>query len=307
MTVVKLHSTEFGPADGFPVLAVHGWTPDHRLMTGCLEPVFSTRTKAYRRLYPDLPGMGETPVGEVESADDILDSLDAYVDEHIGNEPFLIIGESYGGYLARALTRKRRLQVAGLSLICPVGTAVWHVDRDVPPHEVLYRDDALEHLRGSEFDEVAVVQTPETFRRTQTEVVVGLDIADFPALDRIQHQWVLEEEPEDGESISVPTVIMAGRLIDGIPGLDGTPGPLSSCQFHGAGPGWTQPSDRAAGTVQGDNRRMARQGRGIAARSALSLSACESSALGKEFADQRGGEFDATRDPQLQSVLCACV
>lgn len=211
MTVMKLRSTELGPADGFPVLAVHGWTPDHRLMTGCLEPVFAARTKPYRRLYPDLPGMGETPVGGVESADDILDSLDGYVDEYIGDEPFLIIGESYGGYLARAMTRKRRLQVAGLSLICPVGKAVWHVDRDVPPHEVLHRDDALEHLRGSEFDEVAVVQTPETFRRTQAEIVVGLDIADFPALDRIQQRWVLEEEPEDGDSISVPTVIMVGR------------------------------------------------------------------------------------------------
>lgn len=211
MTVVTLHSTEFGPADGFPVLAVHGWTPDHRLMTGCLEPVFATRAKPYRRLYPDLPGMGETPVGEVESADDILDSLSAYVDEHIGDAPFLIIGESYGGYLARALTRRRRLQVLGLALICPVSRAVWHRDRDVPPHEVLYRDDALEHLRGSEFDEVAVVQTPETFRRTQAEIVVGLDIADLPALDRIQQRWVLNDEPEDCESISVPTVIMAGR------------------------------------------------------------------------------------------------
>lgn len=211
MTSVTLHSTEFGPGMGFPMLAVHGWTPDHRLMTGCLEPVFSPRTKQYRRLYPDLPGMGETPAQEIESADDIFDSLNAYVDDCIGDEPFIIIGESYGGYLARALTRKRRRQVAGLALICPVGKALRHSDRSVPPHEVLHRDAEVGHLRGSEFDEVAVVQTLETFRRTQDEVVVGLDCADLSALERIQHRWELEQAPEGGEPISVPTVIMTGR------------------------------------------------------------------------------------------------
>ena len=77
MTTVALHHTEFGPTGGLAVLALHGWTPDHRLMTGCLEPVFAARSHAYRRLYPDLPGMGATPADAVASSDDMLDSVEA--------------------------------------------------------------------------------------------------------------------------------------------------------------------------------------------------------------------------------------
>lgn len=211
MTVVTLHSTEFGPINGLPVLALHGWGPDHRLMTGCLEPTFSARKQPYRRFYPDLPGMGATMAGAIDSADDVLDSIVAYVNEHIGDRSFAVIGESYGGYLARAITRRLRAQVVGLALICPVGEAVEHRDRDVPSHTVLHRQPELDHLQGSEFDEVAVVQTAETFRRTQSEVVVGLEVADLPALERIKQRWVLREDPDSGDSIGVPTVIMTGR------------------------------------------------------------------------------------------------
>jgi pimeloyl-ACP methyl ester carboxylesterase len=211
MTTVALHHTEFGPTDGLAVLALHGWTPDHRLMTGCLEPVFAARTHPYRRLYPDMPGMGATPAGSVASSDDMLASLESYVDEHVGDGPLLVIGESYGGYLARAITRRRRRQVAGLALVCPIGRAVLGADRDVPLHIVLVRDPALGDMQGSGFDDVAVVQTHETYRRTQDEIVVGLEIADQAALDRIQQQWVLSDDPEDAEPIMVPTAIVTGR------------------------------------------------------------------------------------------------
>jgi pimeloyl-ACP methyl ester carboxylesterase len=42
---------------GKPVLMIHGYYPDHRLMAGCMEPVFSARA-GYKRIYFDLPGMG---------------------------------------------------------------------------------------------------------------------------------------------------------------------------------------------------------------------------------------------------------
>ena len=82
---------------GAPVLALHGWTPDHRQMMGCLEPVFDRRP-GYRRLYPDLPGMGGSPAGSAASSDDLLSAVREFVVTAIGNEPFLLIGESYGGY-----------------------------------------------------------------------------------------------------------------------------------------------------------------------------------------------------------------
>src|SRR5690242_20293881 len=116
---MTLHHVIHG--EGTPVLALHGWTPDHRLMTGCLEPIFA-KLPGYRRLYPDLPAMGQSPVGDIDSSDGILAAVQDFIDEQIGAAPFLLIGESYGGYLGRAIARARPAQVRGLALICPIGT-----------------------------------------------------------------------------------------------------------------------------------------------------------------------------------------
>ncbi|WP_238019763.1 alpha/beta hydrolase [Dactylosporangium sp. AC04546] len=200
---------------GTPVLAIHGWTPDHRLMLGCLEPLFGRRA-GYRRLYPDLPGMGRTPAPpSVASSDDVLAELDAFIGREIGDAPFLLIGESYGGYLARALARVRRSQVRGLALICPIGTAVEHAERRVPAHRVLRPDSGLvaglePHL-AEEFAGMAVVQTPETLRRWREEVLTGLDAADRDAMARIRQRWVLRFDPEDGPPFERPAVILTGR------------------------------------------------------------------------------------------------
>src|SRR3954452_10382207 len=102
---MTLHHVAYG--SGRPVLALHGFTPDHRLMTGCLEPVLARRP-GFRRIYPDLPGMGASPApAGLDSTDGVLEAVEAFVDEVIGDEPVLLAGESYGGYLARGLTRAR--------------------------------------------------------------------------------------------------------------------------------------------------------------------------------------------------------
>lgn len=47
--------------EGKPILMIHGFSPDSRLMTGCMEPLFTNRT-GYRRIYIDLPGMGNKEI-----------------------------------------------------------------------------------------------------------------------------------------------------------------------------------------------------------------------------------------------------
>jgi pimeloyl-ACP methyl ester carboxylesterase len=197
--------------NGTPVLAIHGWTPDHRLMLGCLEPLFATRP-GYRRLYPDLPGMGRTPAPpSVASSDDILAELELFVTEHIGDgEPFLLAGESYGGYLARALARSRPGQVLGLALICPIGTKVEHAERTVPEHRVLRPDPSLQ-APATDFAEMAVVQSATTLHRYLAEIQPGLDAADSTAMARIRRRWTLSTDPESGPPFDRPALILAGR------------------------------------------------------------------------------------------------
>ncbi|MET1073644.1 MAG: alpha/beta hydrolase [Umezawaea sp.] len=212
-TSATLHRTERG--EGVPVLALHGWTLDHRVVLGCLEPVFAG-LPGYRRLYPDLPGMGLSPAPEsIASSDDLLDAVLDFVDETLGDEPFLLVGESYGGYLARALTRSRPEQVLGLALVCPVGTEIERTERILPPHEVLDEEpgllDRLDPRLAEEFAQEAVVLSAETFRRYHEEVMAGVDLADEDALARIEPRRRLSVDPEGGEPFTRPTLIVVGR------------------------------------------------------------------------------------------------
>lgn len=221
-TSVTLNFVEEGA--GTPVLALHGWTPDHRLMLGCLEPVFARRT-GYRRLYPDLPGMGKSPAPpSIASSDDVLDAIQDFVDDTIGNAPFLLVGESYGGYLARALIGSRAEQVLGLALICPVGTALEQAERTVPNRQVLRPDpellDSLDDRLAEEFAAISVVQSPETLLRFRDEILAGLDLADADAMARIRQRWQLTEDPEGGELFERPTLILTGRQDDSVGYLD---------------------------------------------------------------------------------------
>ncbi|HZE38407.1 MAG TPA: alpha/beta hydrolase, partial [Stackebrandtia sp.] len=205
-----LHHVEHGT--GTPVLALHGWPVDHRLMTGCLEPVFARR-EGYRRLYPDLPGMGASPADGIDSSDDMLGAIGEFIDEHIGDEPFLVVGESYGGYLARGLLQVRRSQVSGMALICPVGRELRNQDRTVPPRTVLVDEpglvEALDAETAADFTAVAVVRTSQTLRRFTADIKGT--VYDEAALERIKRRWELSMLPERGEPYECPGLILTGR------------------------------------------------------------------------------------------------
>ena len=58
---------------GVPIIFLHGWSMDHRDETQVYEPIFAKRP-GYRRLYPNLPGMGKSPAGgRIKNQDDYLD------------------------------------------------------------------------------------------------------------------------------------------------------------------------------------------------------------------------------------------
>ncbi|MBR8640464.1 alpha/beta hydrolase [Streptomyces tuirus] len=217
-----MHYVERG--EGTPVLALHGWNPDHRLMLGCLEPVFSPRP-GYRRLYPDLPGMGKSPAPpSIASSDDVLDAVRDFVEEAIGDAPFLLVGESYGGYLARALAADRPEQVLGLALICPIGVAVEPAERRLPDKQVVRSDpellSSLDPQTAGRFADLAVVQTAGTLGRTRDEVLPGLDEADTEAMERIAQRYALTRDPESGEAFLRPALILTGRQDHSVGYLD---------------------------------------------------------------------------------------
>lgn len=206
---VPVHYVESG--SGTPVLALHGVGVDHREIAQALEPVFSS-APGFRRLYPDLPGMGLTAApAAIASNDDVLDLLLGFIDNTIGAGPLLVLGHSYGGYLARAIAQHRPGQVIGLALVCPVGA---HTG-PVPEHTVLVSSADLAGELSPELEAsyrgYFVVQTAETLRRFQDTVAAAAPLVDETALMRIFSRWELQDRPETAKTYPHPVLILAGR------------------------------------------------------------------------------------------------
>ena len=89
------------------------------------------------RDFIDLPGMGLSESGDhIKNSDDMLEVLKSFIQEVIGNESFLVAGESYGGYLTRGLIHSMSDQIEGALFICPMIRA--H-NRDVPNREIILK------------------------------------------------------------------------------------------------------------------------------------------------------------------------
>jgi len=172
---------------GMPVVMIHGWSPDHRLMKGCLEPAFEQLDQPWQRIYFDLPGMGKTPGRPwIDGSDAMLSVVLEFIDGILPGQHFLVAGESYGGYLARGVLKAREALVEGLLLICPVASQETLRDH-LPPFQVLEKDEAfVDSLTEEErryFTGITVVQTRLVWEKFASDVLPGLKAADYDFLE----------------------------------------------------------------------------------------------------------------------------
>jgi pimeloyl-ACP methyl ester carboxylesterase len=199
---VTVHHVEHG--SGVPLVALHGVGVDHREIEAAVEAVVPA---GYRRIYPDLPGMGRTTAEGLNGNDDVVRRLCDFLD-HLAAGPVLLLGHSYGAYLARGVAARRPDAVRGLALLCPAGER----SRNVPEHQVVHQDadahDELEPDQRAGFDEYFVVRTAATARRYRDHVLPGTTTVDEAALERIFSAW---EVDVGSATFAAPTLIVAGR------------------------------------------------------------------------------------------------
>jgi pimeloyl-ACP methyl ester carboxylesterase len=197
---VAVHYVEHGA--GTPVLVLHGAGVDHRETEACFEPALGARG-AYRRIYPDLPGMGRTPApASLRSADDVLDTLLGFADEVVGTDATLVVGHSAGAYYAHGIAARRPGWVAGLALVCPLLGRI----RDVLAHRAVV---AADDLGDEEFRGYFVLQTPAMLDRYERFVAPAVPLADQAAMERIGERWELSTPA--GAAYDGPTLVVAGR------------------------------------------------------------------------------------------------
>lgn len=200
--------------EGRPLLMIHGFGPDHQLMTGCMEPIFHQRS-GWQRIYFDLPGMGKTPGKSwITNSDQMLAIVLEFMDHVLPNQHVVIAGESYGGYLARGMIHRRPAQIDGLLLLCPLIEAE-KTKRVLPEPVVLVKDaQLLAILTPADREEFAtVVQTAAIWERFQKEIMSGLQLADEPFLTKLQtggyaFSFAVDALPAPFEK---PTLVLLGR------------------------------------------------------------------------------------------------
>ncbi len=165
---VDFHVTEAGPADGTPVLALHGWPQHHHEW----RELLAAPPEGLRVIAPDLPGYGWSGPPphrwqKQQVAADVLALLD-----RLGTGRVILVGHDWGGWIGHLLTLRapeRFSAFLALNIIHP-----WQTPATMLPHlwrfhyqplvaffgERLQRDTELVYrvLRGNLFDRSRVTR-----------------------------------------------------------------------------------------------------------------------------------------------------
>ncbi|MFX1496238.1 MAG: alpha/beta fold hydrolase [Promethearchaeota archaeon] len=183
---IEIYYESYG--EGLPILMIHGFTPDHHIVKGPMESIFQNRS-GFKRIYFDLPGMGKTEGKKwIKTSDQILEIITQFIEKVLPNKKFLIVAESYGGYLARGLIYKNLYQILGICFICPL-IVPDPQKRDLPEFTPIIKEETfLETLDPKDkdgFKNLAIIQNERVWKGFKDNVLIGLQAADEKFLDEI--------------------------------------------------------------------------------------------------------------------------
>lgn len=209
-TVIKYESI----GAGIPILFLHGWGMDRRIMTGSFEPVFEDWSLCYKRIYIDLPGMGNSVAGEgIKTSDDMLDLLYHFVSDVIGSE-VILAGESYGGYLARGFVNQYRSMVKALILLCPLMYSGCRRGQ-VETLCVMDRDEEfLQTLTKEQYDSFTymnVMLTKPVWKLYERDILPAIELQDRHFLDHVLDGAFSFDVDELDAPFTRPCLILVGK------------------------------------------------------------------------------------------------
>ncbi len=149
------------------------------------------------------------------STSDVVAAVEEDIRSRVGEQPFAVLGSSFGGMIARSVAHDFRDQVLGLATLASVHISA-HGDWDLPERTVLREDPTVVRDLGEVgemYAEMAVVQTPDNARAFVEHVHPGLMSVDKEVFDRILERYALAEEPEEVSPapFTQPGLFVSGR------------------------------------------------------------------------------------------------
>lgn len=210
-----------GPADGLPVLMVHGFGCQLEIMRGCMEPAIAAAdaNECLLRVYVDLPGHGRSAGADLAlaSSDALVACLYALMDHVAPGRAFAVAGQSFGGYLALGLATQHPERVCGLGLICPL-TLPDLAARQVEKLRLIRHDDAflatLPEADRQSFLQLAVRADRQTWERFNAEEAPGFAAANPAFMDAVDEHLPLTPDVDEAlaeHPFEAPSLILCGR------------------------------------------------------------------------------------------------
>lgn len=210
---IPVYYEEYGT--GIPLVVLHGFSADHNSTVAGIEPLFQNRP-GWRRIYPDLPGMGRTPGAEwMTNQDDFLEVMSGFIQAVTQGERFVVGGYSYGGYLVRGLVYRQGAMIDGLLLMVP-GIEIDPAKQHLPPPQVLVEDAQFQAAITSQESfllERTVVQNLETLEYFRTYIQPVGAAMDQTFFNRFTGRNDAFSFPVDQleAPFPAPTLILTGR------------------------------------------------------------------------------------------------
>lgn len=199
--------------EGLPLLAVHGWSADHRYLRADLEESFRRRP-GWQRVYFDLPGHGATPAPDwLGTQAQMLAIVRDVADAAFGSRPFAVVGNSYGGYLALGLVRTVPARLLGAALLVP-DLPNDRNERDAPAPVTLEEDRSLftDLVEDEQWIPAAlVVHEQRMLDEIRAHDMPGYRVCDRVFLERLNAAYVHTGEAADGGvAFAQPSLVVSG-------------------------------------------------------------------------------------------------